>query len=249
MKGTATMAIDMQEPEAKTFVEVALTLGGKSAEEARTTGTLDRADEQVEALFAPQYQTAQSPAHRAVWDQDLPVELFDPKESSVPPSCQKVMDDSIEVVRRHKAAGTLLDERGKVTDALLHDLADAGYWGLLVDREYGGQGTPFSAFSRFVTRMATIDPTVAGLASVHGCIGAVDPLADLRVGRAEVANPAETCQRRATFRIRADRAGRRVRPDGAEDHGAARRRRLRGRRREAVHHQRRAGPDRRAWSA
>ena len=28
----------------------------------------------------------------------------------------------------------------------------------------------------FLTRVATIEPTVAGLASVHGCIGAVDPL-------------------------------------------------------------------------
>ena len=31
-------------------------------------------------------------------------------------------------------------------------------------------------FSRMITRMATLDPTVAGLASVHGCIGAVDPV-------------------------------------------------------------------------
>src|SRR5262249_34555350 len=41
---------------------------------------------------------------------------------------------------------------------------------------YGGQGTPFSAFAPFLTKMATVDATVAGLASVHGCIGAVDPL-------------------------------------------------------------------------
>ena len=27
-----------------------------------------------------------------------------------------------------------------------------------------------------LTRMALVDPTVAGLASVHGCIGAVDPV-------------------------------------------------------------------------
>ncbi len=51
-------------------------LGGKSEEEARTTGTLDRADEQVEAMFAARYQTAQSPVHRAVWDHEFPVDLF-----------------------------------------------------------------------------------------------------------------------------------------------------------------------------
>ncbi len=31
-------------------------------------------------------------------------------------------------------------------------------------------------FTRMITQMATLDPTVAGLASVHGCIGAVDPV-------------------------------------------------------------------------
>ena len=65
---------------------------------------------------------------------------------------------------------------GKITDTVLGELGTAGYWGLLVDPEYGGQGAPFAAFSPFLTRMATIEPTVAGLASVHGCIGAVDPL-------------------------------------------------------------------------
>ena len=55
------MSQDIQELEPQTFVETALKLGGKSEEEARKTGTLDRADEQVEALFAPHYQTAHSP--------------------------------------------------------------------------------------------------------------------------------------------------------------------------------------------
>jgi alkylation response protein AidB-like acyl-CoA dehydrogenase len=51
-----------------------------------------------------------------------------------------------------------------------------GYWGLLVDRAYGGSGAPLRSFMPFLTQMALVDPTVAGLASVHGCIGAVDPL-------------------------------------------------------------------------
>jgi alkylation response protein AidB-like acyl-CoA dehydrogenase len=59
---------------------------------------------------------------------------------------------------------------------VLADLGKAGYWGLLVGKEFGGSGAPFSSFAPFLTRMALIDPTVAGLASVHGCIGAVDPV-------------------------------------------------------------------------
>src|SRR5262249_12317812 len=72
--------------------------------------------------------------------------------------------------------GRLLDERGKTAPDLLDELAGAGYWGMLIDPKYGGQGAPFARFSRFLTRMATLDPMVAGLASVHGCIGAVDPV-------------------------------------------------------------------------
>src|SRR5436309_1934950 len=36
--------------------------------------------------------------------------------------------------------------------------------------------SPKTRFAPFLTRLATVDATVAGLASVHGCIGAVDPL-------------------------------------------------------------------------
>jgi alkylation response protein AidB-like acyl-CoA dehydrogenase len=165
-----------EEPEGQTFVEVALALGGKSAEEAKKTGKLDRADEQVEAMFATHYQTAHSPIHRAVWDHELPVDLFQSPAPAVPDGCRRVMDDSLAVVKRHVAAGTLYDENRKISKSVFDDLARAGYWGLLVDREYGGQGTPFSAFAPFLTKMATVDATVAGLASVHGCIGAVDPL-------------------------------------------------------------------------
>jgi alkylation response protein AidB-like acyl-CoA dehydrogenase len=170
------MSSQLQEPEQATFVETALKLSGKSEDEAKRTGALDRADEQVEQMFARKYQTAGSPVHRAVWDEQFPIGLFSAPEPIVTPDCQKVMDRSLEVVRKHVQAKTLLNEQRKISDTVLRELGDAGYWGLLVDREYGGSAAPFMAFARFLRQMATIDPTVAGLASVHGCIGAVDPV-------------------------------------------------------------------------
>ena len=158
------------------FAETALTLGGKSADEARRTGAIDTADDQVEALFAPQYQTTNSPAHRAVWDRGVPVDLFLSTPPKTPPDVQKVMDDSVAVLQRHVAAGKLHNDEGKIAEPLLAELGSAGYWGLLVGKEFGGAGAPFSSFAPFLTRMALVDPTVAGLASVHGCIGAVDPV-------------------------------------------------------------------------
>src|SRR4051812_43734924 len=158
--------------EGTSFAETALKLGGKSADEARRTGAIDTADDQVEALFAPEYQTVNSPAHRAVWDRGVPVDLFKSVSPNTPPDVQRVMDDSVAALQRHKSAGTLHNDEGKTAEPVLADLAAAGYWGLLVSKELGGSGAPFSSFAPFLTRMALIDPTVAGLASVHGCIGA-----------------------------------------------------------------------------
>ena len=62
----------------QSFAEAALRLGGKTEEEARRTGALDKADEQVESLFAAQYQTVNSPIHKAVWDGKTPLDLFNP---------------------------------------------------------------------------------------------------------------------------------------------------------------------------
>ncbi len=163
-------------PGEASFAETALTLGGKSADEARRTGAIDKADDQVEQLFQPQYQTVNSPAHRAVWDRVVPVELFQPSPIHTPDDVRAAMDRALEVVKRHKRANSLYNDERKISDTVLNDLAATGYWGMLVDREYGGLGVPFRSFAWFLTQMAMVDPTIAGLASVHGCIGAVDPV-------------------------------------------------------------------------
>src|SRR4051794_29176988 len=89
----------------QSFAETALRLSGKSEEEARRTGALDRADEQVEKLFLPQYQTVNSPVHKAVWDGKAPLGLFNPPPLAPSHPSDKVMEASLEVVRRRRAAG------------------------------------------------------------------------------------------------------------------------------------------------
>jgi alkylation response protein AidB-like acyl-CoA dehydrogenase len=159
-----------------TFAEEALRMGGKGAEEVRRMGAVDAADDQVESLFADKYRTNASPIHRAVWDGSIATEQWSMPAPPATPDADVVMRDSLAVVKRHRDARTLLGEDRKVTEQVLGELGEAGYWGLIVAKEYGGSGTPFARFAPFLTQMATIDPTVAGLASVHGCIGAVDPV-------------------------------------------------------------------------
>lgn len=167
---------DITPTHEESFAETAMKLGGKSEDEARRMGAIDRADDQVEHLFLPQYQTVNSPIHKAVWDRTIEVDLFGSSEPDTPAAAAKVMEDSLAVAKKYKDAGTILDENHKLSETLLSELGEAGYWGLLVDEEFGGSGAPFRSFAPFLTQMAMIDPTLAGLASVHGCIGAVDPV-------------------------------------------------------------------------
>ena len=157
---------DAPETEQESFAETAFRLSGKSETEAKKIGAVDRADDQVEAMFAKKYQTTNSPAHKAVWDKDLPIELFTSQATKPSAACEKAMKDSLEVVARHKKAGDIYDDKRKVSPAVLKELGDAGYWGMLVDPQYGGQGAPFTAFAKFLSKMSTIDATVSGLASV-----------------------------------------------------------------------------------
>jgi alkylation response protein AidB-like acyl-CoA dehydrogenase len=162
--------------EQVSFAETAMRLGGKSEEESKRTGAVDTADDQVEALFAAQYKTSNSPIHKAVWEAKTPIELF-----ATPKFDEKSLDipevrRSIEVVKRHDQAKTLYDEKGKISEEVIHDLGTAGYWGLFIPKRYGGQGLSVRAFMNFLGRVAALNPMVAALNSVHSCIGAVDPL-------------------------------------------------------------------------
>jgi alkylation response protein AidB-like acyl-CoA dehydrogenase len=162
--------------EERSFAEVALEMAGKSAAETARTGAVDRADDQVESLYEERFRTVHSPLHRAVWGPDVPVALFDYVSPSVTDEVEAVFERSLDVVRNRIRAGTLYGEDGKISEESFDELGAAGYWGLLVDRDHGGAGAPFAVFAPFLARMASLDPTVAGMASVHQCIGAVDPV-------------------------------------------------------------------------
>ena len=163
-------------PRRESFAETALKLGGKSSDEARRTGVIDTADDQVEDLFAAKYQTAASPIHRAIWERRVDGELFRGSRAAMSDAIHVAMNRSVQLIRNRKRSGTLMDEHRKISEETLAELGQTGYWGLLIPRRFGGLAASMVDFTRLLTRMATVEPTVAGLASVHGCIGAVDPV-------------------------------------------------------------------------
>ncbi len=161
----------------------------------------------------PDHQQPGAPGHLG---SRVAVELFQSKQAPAPP--ERAEGDGRFAGGR--CASTSRPARiwtriARCRSSVLNELGEAGYWGLLVDKQYGGAGSPFAAFASFLTKMAMVDPTVAGLASVHGCIGAVDPVRTFGNAEQKATLPARAGQRQAAVGFRADRTGRRFGPDGA----------------------------------
>lgn len=125
-------------------------------------------------LFAEEYQRASSPIYRAVWEDSPPVDQFTARpEEDAPNHVRRVMEQACCLVQE---TDTLDGGNGRVSESLLDQLGSIGFWGLLVERAYGGSGASIRSFAPFLIHLATIDSSVAALASVHGCIGAVNAL-------------------------------------------------------------------------
>lgn len=165
-------------PEDANLAEEVMKGAGKSAEEIEKVGQLDRGDDLVETTFDPKYRTVNSPVHLAVWSGKTPVAKFGSSRSNPLDAPYRMqMDQAVRIVAEHRDNGTLFGPDNKVTDQVINDLAEVGYWGALIAPEFGGWGASITDFMKFLTRMAAEgDPTVAGMASIHGCIGAVDPV-------------------------------------------------------------------------
>ena len=88
------------EKETQSFAETAMRMGGKSEEEAKRMGAVDKADEQVDLLF--RHQTAASPIHRAIWEGKAPLELFMPPPAPASLPCDGVMAKSLALIRRRR---------------------------------------------------------------------------------------------------------------------------------------------------
>ena len=167
-------AVEPQEKETQSFAETAMRMSGKSEEESKRMGAVDKADEQVDRLF--RFQTTASPIHKAIWDGKAPLELFMAPSPPASLPCDNVMKQSLAIIKRRRDEKMLLNQDKKLSSETIDELAAAGYWGLLIDPKYGGSGTPFVRFAPFLTRMGVLDSMTSAMASVHGCIGAVDPL-------------------------------------------------------------------------
>lgn len=116
------------------------------------------------------------PIYRAIWESDNRVEGFRPAALSPETTGDPRWQGMLETVRSHRRDKTLRDANGKLSQAVLDELAWAGYFGQAIPTEYGGAGLKFVEFIARLRQMAALDPTTAGVLGIHSCIGAAGQL-------------------------------------------------------------------------
>ena len=157
----------------KSFAETAMELSGKTAAESTSIGKVDMADDQVEELFDNKHQTKNSPAYKAVWGREFPTKEFFEFDFYRPNSV--MLNNCLDIVKKHQTDDTVYTPEGKLSREVIQALSNNGYYGLLVPLP-DKPALSFSEFSSFLTKMASIEPSIAGMCSIHGCIGSVDPV-------------------------------------------------------------------------
>ena len=189
--------------------------GPQAGRQERRRSPADRGDRQGRrpgrGAVAPQYQTVNSPVHRAVWDRGVPVELF--ASAPADDAARRAAGDG-RFARRRPAASR---RRARCSTPTARSptpcspsWATAGYWGLLVDRRVRRL--------RRAVRSVRAVPDADGDGRSDGRRPGVGPRlhrrgrsgAHLRQRRAEAALPARAGQRRAALGVRPDRAVRRL---------------------------------------
>ena len=135
-----------------------------------------------------------------------------------------------------------IDRTGEIPDAVLAELAAMGAFGIKIATKYGGLGLSQTNYCRAGMLLGSYCGNLTALISAHQSIGVPQPLILFGTEEQKQKISAPLGQGR-NFRVRADRAERRLRSGQDRDPRGADRRRLRlhPQRRKALVHQRREG--------
>ncbi len=157
------------------LIAEALRKSGKTQEEIDTVTTVDRAQ-----TNADEGRMRPGAIQIALLSRRLPLRLFacQSDQSELHNStAAAILKASIEQASKHMQAGTLLDTEGKVAQAVISDLAQAGYWGLPVPKKWGGASASKFFLGRAITAMGSeCAEILGGLLSIERLIGAAGPL-------------------------------------------------------------------------
>ncbi|MCA9158000.1 MAG: acyl-CoA dehydrogenase family protein, partial [Planctomycetales bacterium] len=154
-------------------ISLILQQAGKSAEEVAALATLDDADRSAEQQF-----TGEAPTLVSLFGN---VNAVDFEAGRFSPSAEvaKTMAECLEFLLKRKRDGSLLDHHKMLIHAdTLSGLAELGFFGLAIPRQYGGQGAHLGDLGPLLRALTLVHPDLAVLFEVHNFLGPVTPLLD-----------------------------------------------------------------------
>lgn len=170
------MSNPQQSKSARNIAAEVGTLAGHSADEIARTSEVTGLDAMARKLYGDKGNSSASCIHRLLWG-DVSLAEFAAVEPEFDPRVEEIFQATLAALIKNRDEGTLYGEDEKISAKTIADLGKAGYWGLRVPKEYGGAGAADVHFFRVITRLSQAGfHNEAGLASVHGCIGAVGPI-------------------------------------------------------------------------
>lgn len=146
---------------------------GKSAEEVASLATLDDADRSAEGQFS-----GEAPTIASLFGTGKAREFH---AGAFAPSAEvaKVMGASLDFLMKHKKAGTLFDnEKMLFRDEIISGLAEAGFFGLAIPKQYGGSGAKLGDLGPLLRALTFVHPDLAVMFEVHNFLGPVTPILD-----------------------------------------------------------------------
>ncbi len=154
-------------------VAMILKQAGRSADEAAALSALDAADRAAETQFsgAPPTLVSLYGSARAA---EFHAGRFNPS-----PEVARVMGDSLQFLLKRKKDGTLLDHEKMLFHAkTLDGLAEIGFFGLAIPKQYGGSGAQLGHLGPLLRALTFVHPDMAVMFEVHNFLGPVTPILD-----------------------------------------------------------------------
>ncbi len=154
-------------------VSMILRQAGRSADEVAALSTLDDADRSAESEF-----TGEAPTLTSLFKSANAAEFYAGRFNPTP-EVAKTMGDCMDFLLKRKKAGTLLDHQKMLFhDDTISGLAELGFFGLAIPKEYEGSGAALGDLGPLLRALTFIHPDLAVMFEVHNFLGPVTPLLD-----------------------------------------------------------------------
>ncbi|MFK7820161.1 MAG: acyl-CoA dehydrogenase family protein [Planctomycetaceae bacterium] len=161
--------------DAKSEDAMALILAqaGKNADEVAALSTLDDADRSAEGQFS-----GEAPTIASLFGTGKARE-FDAGKFSPSPEVAECMGKCLNFLMQRKKEGTLCDnDKMLFREDIITGLADRGFFGLAIPKEYGGSGAKLGDLGPLLRALTFVHPDLAVMFEVHNFLGPVTPILD-----------------------------------------------------------------------